>query len=417
MEEKNCTITFVVKNRLKELDVARCIVNILRIPKEEAFEMLSNMPFTFKEKFTYSFAKRFEEQLTNVGADVKLEVDEPTYNPLTYDAPIIYSDTSDLGSLRNYLKDVYKLESTLYSYRCMKDKYNKQIQSLLFVPSVYDEMHKEKKVYRNEWHQSADYKEELAKYKSELNKRRSITILLCLITYVAILGYTCALEEGRDFAIVLSLILGIPAVAIVYAIGNKITQAQKYSTYICNLTEVKEKHISGVYQTGNWSYEKWRNAQLRAEAEARKPLANHLKQQLNDEILPQEEQTQKLLAHVYSTNTIHPKYRNFVAIAQILEYLDTGRCTELGGPNGAYNLYEQELRQNIIIDKLDQIINQLDRLNRTMGYVASAITQSNRLLGDISSSLGRIEANTALTAYNTQCIANNTSIANRYNYR
>jgi len=144
---------------------------------------------------------------------------------------------------------------------------------------------------------------------------------------------------------------------------------------------------------------------------------NSINSQITNNIQIHEDKTYDLLQQIYSMNLIHPKYRNFVAIAQILEYFDTGRCTELGGPNGAYNLYEQELRQNIIIDKLDQIINQLDSLNRTMGYIASAITQTNRLLEDISSSLGHIEANTALTAYNTQCIAYNTELANRYNYR
>lgn len=84
------------------------------------------------------------------------------------------------------------------------------------------------------------------------------------------------------------------------------------------------------------------------------------------------------------------------------------------GPNGAYNLYESELRQNIIINKLAEIITQLERLNYTMGTVCAAIQESNYLLNNISSTLGRIEANTALTAYNSQCIAHNTRIANTY---
>ena len=146
------------------------------------------------------------------------------------------------------------------------------------------------------------------------------------------------------------------------------------------------------------------------------PIGEKTTKEYTEIILETLSTSKKLLEKLYSQNIIHPKYRNLLAIAQIYEYLDTSRCTELGGPNGAYNLYEQELRQNIIIDKLDEIIYQLDNLNRTMSYVSSAITTTNRLLGNISSTLGRIEANTALTAYNSQCIAYNTNLANRYNY-
>lgn len=134
----------------------------------------------------------------------------------------------------------------------------------------------------------------------------------------------------------------------------------------------------------------------------------------NDVILTAISTSERALSCLYAKDIIHAKYRNIVAIAQIYEYIDTGRCTELIGPNGAYNLFEQELRQNIIIDRLDQIINQLARLNATMSYVASAIDTTNRILGDISSSLSSLEANTALIAYNSQCIANNTRIANTY---
>lgn len=133
-------------------------------------------------------------------------------------------------------------------------------------------------------------------------------------------------------------------------------------------------------------------------------------------------QTEKALEKIYSNNFIHPKYRNLVAVGQIYEYLDTNRCNELEGPNGAYNLFESELRQNIIILQLDEIIEQLDELNRAMYYVSSAINESNRILGNVSSQLGQIStslsligSNTALTAYNTQCTSFNTELMRRYN--
>ena len=146
------------------------------------------------------------------------------------------------------------------------------------------------------------------------------------------------------------------------------------------------------------------------------PIINNAKKEFNEYIVPNCQKTDDLIEKLYTLEIIHPKYRNFMAVAQIYEYLETGRCDTLEGPNGAYNLYEQELRQNIIIDHLEQVIDRLDTLNQTMGRVCEAIYESNRLLTNIANTVSRIEANTALIAYNTQCIAYNTEIANKYNF-
>ena len=146
------------------------------------------------------------------------------------------------------------------------------------------------------------------------------------------------------------------------------------------------------------------------------PIINNAKKEFNEYIVPNCQKTDDLIEKLYTLDIIHPKYRNFMAIAQIYEYLETGRCDTLEGPNGAYNLYEQELRQNIIIDHLEQVIDKLDILNQTMSRVCDAINESNRLLSNIASTVSRIEVNTALIAYNTQFIAYNTEIANKYNF-
>jgi len=149
-------------------------------------------------------------------------------------------------------------------------------------------------------------------------------------------------------------------------------------------------------------------------AQNEKPLRHHLEKEYEELIIKPKKEAKALLEKLYSKNIIFPKYRNFAIVAQIYEYLLSGRCDQLEGPYGAYNLYESELRQNIIINRLDEIIIQLERLNSTMGTMCGAIHETNYLLGNISRTLGRIEANTALTAYNSQCIAHNTRIASQY---
>lgn len=61
---------------------------------------------------------------------------------------------------------------------------------------------------------------------------------------------------------------------------------------------------------------------------------------------------EKSLDSLYEMGIIYPKYRNLVAVSTIYEYLSSGRCDRLDGPDGAYNLYEMELRQNIVIGQL-----------------------------------------------------------------
>ena len=41
-----------------------------------------------------------------------------------------------------------------------------------------------------------------------------------------------------------------------------------------------------------------------------------------------------------------PKYLDVIAVAKIYEYLKSGRCTQLNGSNGAYRVYDTEMRNN-----------------------------------------------------------------------
>lgn len=128
------------------------------------------------------------------------------------------------------------------------------------------------------------------------------------------------------------------------------------------------------------------------------------------------EKTKTALDRLYKdVPRIHPKYQNFAAVCQIYEYLDTGRCTELTGPNGAYNLYESELRQNLIIISLVVIIEQLEdiRANQYMLYtqmqsINSTLSAMSADIYAISNATKVIQQNTALGAYYSAIAAQNT---------
>ena len=114
----------------------------------------------------------------------------------------------------------------------------------------------------------------------------------------------------------------------------------------------------------------------------------------------------ELLNKIYAKGNIHPKYQhNYIASAMFYEYIDTKRCSTLEGADGAYNLYERELRMNTIIDKLDIVIDKLGSIDNTMKEIS-------RTLLNISGSLSSINAKTSMIEYNTSMLAMRRDIVN-----
>ena len=117
----------------------------------------------------------------------------------------------------------------------------------------------------------------------------------------------------------------------------------------------------------------------------------------------------ELLEQYYSVDVIFPKYRNLPALTSIYEYLASGRCDELTGPNGAYNLYELELRQNTVISQLNTIISNLEQIqqNQQMLYRELVqITQNTRkIVGELSAIRNYTYAMAEFTALNAIIVA------------
>ncbi len=95
-------------------------------------------------------------------------------------------------------------------------------------------------------------------------------------------------------------------------------------------------------------------------------------------------QAKEVLEKLYALDYIFPKYRSFVSISSIYEYFASGRCTELTGPNGAYNLYEAELRQNIIIGKLESILSNLEIIKDNQYVLYREMKKANQAISEIA---------------------------------
>ena len=143
---------------------------------------------------------------------------------------------------------------------------------------------------------------------------------------------------------------------------------------------------------------------------------------LRSTIQPHINQTKELLDKLYNKNIIYPKYCTLPALTSIYEYFMTGRCTELTGPHGAYNLYEDEVRKDTIINKLDTVIENLEQIrhNQYMLYqqVKGIKENSDAMVSELQQIKGysiTIAELTALNAYYAAQTERNTRISMYYN--
>ena len=116
------------------------------------------------------------------------------------------------------------------------------------------------------------------------------------------------------------------------------------------------------------------------------------------------------LEKMYSYNIVFPKYRNYVMVSSIYEYLCAGRCTTLEGHEGAYNKYDTECRLDRIISKLDQVIQRLDEIKELQQDLYEAIEESNCKVGQLIRNSERISDQ--LTGIQSQGTELNARIAN-----
>ncbi len=117
------------------------------------------------------------------------------------------------------------------------------------------------------------------------------------------------------------------------------------------------------------------------------------------------EKSKWILSKVYENELIYPKYHNLPALTSICEYLITGRCDELTGPHGAYNLYEDEVRKDTIISQMNTIIANLESIktNQYMLYqqVVSIKSDCDRIGAELRQIKGLNYAIAELTMLNT----------------
>ena len=87
---------------------------------------------------------------------------------------------------------------------------------------------------------------------------------------------------------------------------------------------------------------------------------------------------QRNLQALYAHNVIFPKYRNYIMVSSIYEYLLAGRCSTLEGHEGAYNILELEIRFDRVITQLDSVLKNLEAIQANQYTLYSCLQESNQ---------------------------------------
>ena len=94
----------------------------------------------------------------------------------------------------------------------------------------------------------------------------------------------------------------------------------------------------------------------------------------------------------------------------------SGRCVVFEGHEGAYNIYENEIRLNVVIQKLDDVIQKLDQIqdNQYICCIVQSknvkkITKLSQVTSDVTNKLQDISQNAEISAYYNGITALNTT--------
>ena len=121
---------------------------------------------------------------------------------------------------------------------------------------------------------------------------------------------------------------------------------------------------------------------------------------------------------LYSLNVMPKKYCSLVPVVTISEYFEVGKCNSLKGPTGAYMVFDDEVRHNMIISQLNQIIDQLETIAQNQRMLYDALQEANRISNEISfqnmqilENQGTINNNVAAMTYLAKRTEENTRIS------
>lgn len=255
------------------------------------------------------------------------------------------------------------------------------------------------------------------------------------IIIIEILSYLLAeLCEIDFFAYIFMLGLlpaGISAFNLLGMVAGEYSDARKKdeSDYNSAMNQYQRK----LHKKEEIKKENERCKEQIAELQTQIQVAEAYRQKVENSLATSKRNLEKM----YSHNVVFPKYRNYVMVSSIYEYLCAGRCTTLEGHEGAYNILELEIRLDRIITQLDRILQNLAAIQANQYMLYSCLKESNQKLDmllqeesriadsmqglgaqsyEMNRRLGELQHSSELANYLAECNNRQLSYMNRMNY-
>ena len=248
--------------------------------------------------------------------------------------------------ITNYLKHVFDLEKMLYQQNEILEHLRDSIGSVNYQMKLEPEIYQEKR-------------------PSVVGG--IITAFACAFFAILVyFGYVFLKSpEGGAPGWFLNIMLGIIGIFVCFVVGgiilvvSNVVQTQSYNQQV-RITN--QENIEEIQRYRKNLLEKGKT--------------------LNDEyalLADERKKTKAVLNKFYSTNVIYPKYRSLPAIASLFEYMLSERCYGLTGHEGAYNLYENELRLGHIISTLDSISSDIKEIKQNQRMLYDVMSESQKM--------------------------------------
>ena len=264
---------------------------------------------------------------------------------------------------------------------------------------------------------------------------RVLTIISILTVVITVICWYSTDAYEIYGLVVIDLLLILPALAsllyLFMVMLGEYTNAVKKDKY-------EYDYAMNNYQNKCKEIEETRKANKRCENEIQqlkiqKQTAEAYRQQVENSFISSRRNLEKM----YSYNIVFPKYRNYVMVSSIYEYLCAGRCTTLEGHEGAYNILELEIRLDRIITQLDRILENLAAIRANQYTLYTCLQDTNQMMdallkeesrmvdslqglgsqtATMNARLASLQRSSELTNYLAECNQRELHYMNRMNY-
>ena len=255
-------------------------------------------------------------------------------------------------NLKKYITIVYELEEEAWFQNELMTRLQQKINSL-----------------GKTKHVSPPQKPPAKKFTLPVFLLAPVTILLGALSLFLFVGFVdCIIEDEGLKAIFIYLILFFISL---YPFSWALEHWDKTSKYNSQYQKERENYNFKLKQY-NEEVRKNKYEQTK-EIELKNKLINYC-----SELQSIHNGTTQCLNKFYNMDVVVPKYRYLIAISSFKDYLDEGRCYELSGHEGAYNLYNLEARLDKIITRLDAVISNLSEIKYNQYSLYQAVKESGK---------------------------------------